>query len=280
MYWKVKGNGRGTVLKTCWKHEELLARHLHGDSLLQDREALEEHLAVCPDCERLYRDVSDVDRLLRDIPGKQVDPPAYLFARILANLPEAQPASAWERWGRWAAGFAAVSACALAVAVTLFRGGVPREPRLASAPPSIQGPESPVPSPAPAAPGAEETARTPVLRPGPDASRKRAEEAVVSSAPKVKVIQQVKIYFYYPPARQVAVTGDFNDWNIDGVPMRVAGKPGLWAAELNLPPGVYSYNFIVDGEILLPDPDAPNQMPDGYGGTNSILLVKGGEGAI
>jgi hypothetical protein len=28
-----------------------------------------------------------------------------------------------------------------------------------------------------------------------------------------------------------------------------------------------------------PDPELPNQMPDGYGGTNSLLLVKG-EGAI
>ena len=101
----------------------------------------------------------------------------------------------------------------------------------------------------------------------------------MASAPKVQIIQQVKIFFYYPPARQVAVTGDFNDWNVDGVPMQAAGKPGMWTTELRLPPGVYSYNFIVDGEILLPDPDAPNQMPDGYGGTNSILLVKG-ENAI
>ena len=88
-------------------------------------------------------------------------------------------------------------------------------------------------------------------------------------------IQQVKIYFYYPPAQKVAVTGDFNDWDIHGVPLKAAGKPGLWEIDLRLPPGAYSYNFIVDGELLLPDPNAPNQMPDGYGGTNSILLVQG-----
>ena len=60
-----------------------------------------------------------------------------------------------------------------------------------------------------------------------------------------------------------------------GVPLKRTGKPGLWETELRLPPGVYSYNFIVDGELLIPDPNAPNQMPDGYGGTDSILLVKG-----
>jgi len=89
------------------------------------------------------------------------------------------------------------------------------------------------------------------------------------------VIREVKIFFYYPPAQNVAVTGDFNDWNANGVPLKAAGKPGLWETELRLPPGVSSYNFIVDGELLVPDPNSPNQMPDGYGGTNSILLVKG-----
>ena len=85
----------------------------------------------------------------------------------------------------------------------------------------------------------------------------------------------MKIFFYYPPAQKVTVTGDFNDWDAVGVPLKATGKPGLWETELRLPPGVYSYNFIVDGELLIPDPNAPDQMPDGYGGTNSILLVKG-----
>jgi 1,4-alpha-glucan branching enzyme len=101
----------------------------------------------------------------------------------------------------------------------------------------------------------------------------RSAEPVRSA--KVQVIKEVKIFFYYPPARKVAVTGDFNGWNPDGVPLKAAGKPGLWEAELRLPPGVYSYNFIVDGELLVPDPNSPNQMPDGYGGTNSLMLVKG-----
>ena len=117
----------------------------------------------------------------------------------------------------------------------------------------------------------------PGLSAGPGGERKRA--TVVAAAPKVQVIKEVKIFFYYPPAQKVAVTGDFNDWDADGVPLKAAGKPGLWEAELRLPPGVYSYNFIVDGELLVPDPNSPNQMPDGYGGTNSLLLVKG-EGSI
>ena len=267
-------------MKECRKYEDLLARYLHGDALLQDRELLEKHLAMCPDCERLYGEVSDVDRLLRDLPGKQVEPPAYLHARIIANLPEERSASVWELWGRWAMGIGALSACAVAIAVGLYRGGVPREPRVATAPPPVLAPAPPAAqTPGTAVPPAVRPSGTPVLRAAPAEQPKRSEDTRFASTPKVQVIQQVKIYFYYSPAQKVAVTGDFNDWSVDGVPMQAAGKPGLWTTELRLPPGVYSYNFIVDGELLLPDPDAPNQMPDGYGGTNSILLVRG-EGAI
>jgi len=138
-------------------------------------------------------------------------------------------------------------------------------------------PPSPAATGAGVEPGPAESAKAPVLKAAPGGERKR--DTVVAAAPKVQVIKEVKIFFYYPPAQKVAVTGDFNDWNADGVPLKVAGKPGLWETELRLPPGVYSYNFIVDGELLVPDPNSPTQMPDGYGGTNSLLLVKG-EGSI
>lgn len=260
----------------CRKYEELIARYLHGEALLQDRDELEKHLAVCPDCERLYRDVADVDRALREYPAKVVEPPPHLRARILANLPEELP-PLWSRWGRWAVGLGS----AAVVVVALFSGirfgiqrpGAPPAERVASAPAPAATPPSPPATGAVVAPGPAEAAKSKVLSAAPAGERKR--EIVVASAPKVLVIKEVKIFFYYPPAQKVAVTGDFNDWNADGVPLKAAGKPGLWETELRLPPGVYSYNFIVDGELLIPDPNSTNQMPDGYGGTNSILLVKG-----
>lgn len=237
-------------MSRCGKYEELVARFLHGELLRNDREELESHIAVCAYCERLYRDVTDLDRLLRDLPGKMIDPPPFLKARILANLPEeAEAAFAVRRFGGWAAGIAAAAACAL-LAFALFRGEVPQDQRVASVPPAVVAP--------PAAPSPE----APV--PAPPAT-----------APKVQIIREVRVYFYYPKARQVAVTGDFNGWNPDGVPLRAAGKPGLWETTLRLHPGAYSYNFIVDGNYLVPDPNASAQSPDGYGGTNSILLVRG-----
>jgi hypothetical protein len=263
-------------LNGCRKYEDLISRYLHGEALLPDREALEKHLAVCPDCERLYRDVSDIDRALREYPGKVVELPSHLHSRIVANLPE-ELSPLRGRWGRWAFG---LGAAAVAI-VTLFFVAqhlvAPPVERVASAPSPAAKPPSPAVTGAAVAPGPAESAKVPVLSAAPEGERKRA--TVVAAAPKVQVIKEVKIFFYYPPALKVAVTGDFNDWNADGVPLKAAGKPGLWETDLRLPPGVYSYNFIVDGELLVPDPNSPNQMPDGYGGTNSLLLVKG-EGSI
>lgn len=256
----------------CRKYEDLLARYLHGETLLPDREALEKHLAVCPDCERLYRDVADIDRMLREYPAKEVEPPPHLHARIVANLPEELP-PLWDRWSRWAFGLGSAAVVIVALFFGIQRPGAPPAERVASAPAPAGTPPSPAATGTVVAPRPAESAKAPVLKAAPGGERKGA--TVVAAAPKVQVIKEVRIFFYYPPARKVAVTGDFNDWNADGVPLKAAGKPGLWETELRLPPGVYSYNFIVDGELLVPDPNSSNQMPDGYGGTNSILLVKG-----
>lgn len=250
-------------MKRCGKYEELVARFLHGELLRNEREELDDHLAACRDCERLYREVADLDRLLRSLPDKGADPPPFLRARILANLPEAgASASTGRRLGRWAAALSAAAACAL-LAFALFRGEVPRGDRVASLPPPADPRTSAIP-PGESGPGAPAPAE-PAKPEGPP-------EAAPS---RVRIIREVRVYFYYPAARQVAVTGDFNAWNPDGIPLRATGRPGLWETTLRLSPGAYSYNFIVDGDYLVPDPNAPAQAPDGYGGTNSILLVRG-----
>jgi len=266
-------------MKSCRKFEDLQARYLHGGVLLQEKESLEKHLAACPECERLYLEVGEVDHLLREFPGKVVEPPAWLRARILSNLPDPEALPFRRRAFAWIAASGVAAACVLALAVGLYRDTADREIRVASAPPPSASRVAPAP-PAPVAatpsspsshkPAGRSPAISSVHRPG---GGTEAGPAPVS--PRVEVIKEVKIFFYYPPAGKVAVTGDFNGWSVEGVPMHAAGKPGLWTTDLRVPPGVYSYNFIVDGELLLPDPDAPNQMPDGYGGTNSILMVEG-----
>jgi hypothetical protein len=253
-------------MRKCGKYEELLARFIHGELLLQEKQNLESHIAVCSFCERLYQEMTEADRTLRALPEKLIDPPSYLRGRILANLPEPKAAGLFgERRGWWAAVLGGAVACALLV-FAIYRAEVPREERVAQVPapsvsPEVVSPEAAVPSPDVQLPGQEEAVPSPDTR-------------VAAPAPKVKIIREVRIYFYFPPARKVAVTGDFNGWDPQGVPLRSAGKPGLWETTLRLEPGAYSYNFIVDGSMLVPDPNSPTQMPDGYGGTNSIMLVR------
>ncbi len=256
-------------MKKCPKYEDILARFVHGGVLLHEKEELERHLAACSACRALYEGIADVDRVLREMPEKLVDPPAHLRAKILANLPEQEAARPAWGWGRWAAVGGAFAWCLLAFA--LFRPAMQRETRVASVPAPAGGQAAPA-HPKDARPPVDETV---VARPGPARGAAPAPGASVASAPRVQVIREVRVYFYYPPARNVAVTGDFNGWDPEGVPLKAAGKPGLWETTLRLHPGAYSYNFIVDGNVLVPDPNAANEMPDGYGGTNSILLVRG-----
>lgn len=50
---------------------------------------------------------------------------------------------------------------------------------------------------------------------------------------------------------------------------------GRWVKDLVLPPGVYEYRLVVDGEWM-PDPQARDSKPNPFGGANSILNVNGG----
>ncbi len=71
-------------------------------------------------------------------------------------------------------------------------------------------------------------------------------------------------------ATEVAVLGVFNAW----VPQTLARQPdGTWMRDLRLMPGRYPYKLLVDGR-LRPDPEAPASEPDGFGGRNSLLIVR------
>jgi hypothetical protein len=88
--------------------------------------------------------------------------------------------------------------------------------------------------------------------------------------------QRVATRFIYlaPNASRVSVTGEFAGWDPNGIPMR-RGADGMWVAEIELPPGLHHYDFVVDGSRWAPDPNAASQVDDGFGLQNSVLLVTG-----
>ena len=75
-----------------------------------------------------------------------------------------------------------------------------------------------------------------------------------------------------PGARMVAVAGSFNAWSADALPM-VRAASGTWTVTVALPIGEHQYQFVVDGRTWRPDSTAYAQVDDGFGGTNSVIVV-------
>jgi chromosome partitioning protein len=78
----------------------------------------------------------------------------------------------------------------------------------------------------------------------------------------------------FPTASQVAVTGDFTDWSVEGIPL-ARGEDGNWSASVPIAPGCYEYRFIVDGRWVL-DRDNPERVKNSYGEVNSVVIVPSG----
>jgi hypothetical protein len=83
----------------------------------------------------------------------------------------------------------------------------------------------------------------------------------------------VKFVLVAPQAAQVSVVGDFNGWSPTATPMSRQG--GTWTVAVPLEPGRHIYAFVVNGEQWMPDPAAPLSPEDGFGVSNSVVLVGG-----
>ena len=75
-----------------------------------------------------------------------------------------------------------------------------------------------------------------------------------------------------PAARNVSLAGSFNNWDAAGLSLH-RGADGSWEATIALPVGEHRYQFVVDGQRWIPDPSAQAQIEDGFGGTNSVIVV-------
>jgi len=72
-------------------------------------------------------------------------------------------------------------------------------------------------------------------------------------------------------ASEVYLAGTFNDWHPTTLPMVGMGS-GRWEKEILVPPGVYEYLFIADGQWI-PDPDCGEVIPNPHGGVNCVRRV-------
>jgi 1,4-alpha-glucan branching enzyme len=77
-----------------------------------------------------------------------------------------------------------------------------------------------------------------------------------------------------PDARDVAVVGNWNRWDPQAQKLGDPDGDGVWEIEIPLKRGEeHQYQFLIDGTNWIPDPDAPLQVDDGFGGVNSVLQI-------
>jgi 1,4-alpha-glucan branching enzyme len=115
-------------------------------------------------------------------------------------------------------------------------------------------------TPAPAAPPAA-AAAVRALAPG--------------AGPRAPKFTDAGVEFTYagPAKTGVALCGDFNSWATTSDRM-TQGADGTWTIVRKLPAGRYAYKFLVDGSTWKQDDGNTESSDDGFGGKNSIVVVK------
>ena len=93
----------------------------------------------------------------------------------------------------------------------------------------------------------------------------------VSKAPKTVGVRRVPIEVRADGAKEVAITGDFNRWETEGLRLKLDGN-GKWRTGLELRPGEYQYRLIVDGQWR-DHPEAAKRVPNPFGTENCVLIV-------
>jgi serine protease AprX len=78
--------------------------------------------------------------------------------------------------------------------------------------------------------------------------------------------------FHDHVAARVELRGSWDEWQ-HGIECKPA-EPGMWrSAACELPPGIHSYKFLLDGTRWLDDPANVRKAHDGLGGWNSLVVV-------
>ncbi len=93
----------------------------------------------------------------------------------------------------------------------------------------------------------------------------------IKEAPKTQV-RKIRFSVRLPQADEVLLSGDFVQWNPDGIPLHHNGSDE-WYTTLELVPGDYQYRLRVDG-AWVDDPKASRRVDNPFGTQNCILTVE------
>ena len=84
-------------------------------------------------------------------------------------------------------------------------------------------------------------------------------------------LKAIEFRLVAPEASSVKIAADFTNWEKCPLAM-IKSENGNWSAALSLPPGQYSYRFIVDGEWC-DDPCSTRRTQNPFGSANSVVDV-------
>jgi predicted carbohydrate-binding protein with CBM48 len=76
-----------------------------------------------------------------------------------------------------------------------------------------------------------------------------------------------------PAASRVSLAGDFNGWDIRGIPMTRDSRDGRWAVTLALAPGRHSYAYVVDDTQWVRDPAGTPAEPNELTPPRSVVII-------
>ena len=89
---------------------------------------------------------------------------------------------------------------------------------------------------------------------------------------KKETIPSIEFSLLAPDAKEVILVGTFNDWNVPGGFKMRKFKEGIWKKRMNLRPGRYEYQFVVDSAWWT-DPKNSTKVGNVFGTENSVLEV-------
>ncbi|MCP4577626.1 MAG: hypothetical protein GY846_15225 [Deltaproteobacteria bacterium] len=93
-------------------------------------------------------------------------------------------------------------------------------------------------------------------------------------APEKTGLIPVELDLYAPSANRVQLVGTFSGWMPEAHSLKGPDAVGYWVINIKLPPGRHEYAFLVNGSKLVPDDDGEAIRPDGFGGSNSLIVLK------
>ena len=77
--------------------------------------------------------------------------------------------------------------------------------------------------------------------------------------------------YYQKGLESISLIGEFNDWDEDSTALTEVSE-GVWQVTLRLRPGVYEYQFMLNGTQRVTDPTMPQTSSD-FGSPNSVMTV-------